>query len=129
MILAVVVWVLGLVIGVPCALYYLFVHAEREQYAGLIVGSLFWVFGYWGVVGPMLAAWKVRRFFKALENASSAERMDQLVHSGDAEDIAVDLIASENRIPKFLARRIYRTAMRRVNRRQPAEETDPTAAA
>jgi hypothetical protein len=52
---AIAVWVVGLLTAVPYAAYHLWFYAPREQYALLITFILFWIFGYWGVVGPLLA--------------------------------------------------------------------------
>lgn len=109
---AIFFWVLGLVTLVPYATYYLFFHAEREQYALLIVGILFWIFGYWGVVGPLLAAIRVRRVFRALEQARSRDELVATLQSDEAREAAIDFIASENGIPRFLAVRVYRLLVR-----------------
>ena len=60
-------WVLGLVTIVPSGIYYLLYHARRDEYAFLITIVLFWVFGFWGVVSPILVAVKMRHGLKALE--------------------------------------------------------------
>jgi hypothetical protein len=104
---ALFIWVAGLVTAVPFGTYYLFVHAERDQYALLIILLLFWVFGYWGVVGPILTAVKVRSVFKSLEQAHAQGRLKDLLQSEETRNLAVDLIASENRIPRFLANKVY----------------------
>ncbi len=44
---------------------------------------------------------------KTFEAITDREQLEALIHSQDAEDVAIDLIAMENRIPKFLARKIY----------------------
>ena len=107
-------WVIGLLTWVPYATYYLFVHASRDQYALLITGVLFWVFGYWGVVGPLLAAVKVRRVFRAIERMTTKEELVAALGSPDARDVAIDLIASENAIPRFLAARVYGLLLERL---------------
>lgn len=104
---AVIVWVIGLCTLVPYGTYYLFVHAQQEQYALLITAILFWIFGYWGVVGPLLAALKVRLVFKAIEKAHAEGRLIEALQSDATRDVVIELIASENRIPKFLAVRVY----------------------
>jgi hypothetical protein len=105
---AVALWVVGLVTLVPYATYYLFVYAPRDQYALLITSLLFWIFGYWGVVGPFLAALKVRRVFRTIERAAPRKELENALRSEDAREVAIDLIASENRIPRFLAARVFR---------------------
>jgi len=100
-------WVLGLVTIVPTGIYYLFYYARRDEYAFLITIVLFWVFGFWGVVSPILVILKTRHVLRALEMAQSGEEFKKVLLSQDSQDVAIRLIASENRIPKFLARKIY----------------------
>jgi hypothetical protein len=114
-----ILWVLGLLTAVPYAVYRLIFVAPREEYAFLIVFPLFWIFGFWSVVSPLLMAVRVRRFFRALEQAPSRAELRKMLHSGEAEDLAIELIASENRIPKFLARRLLRVALNRIARQAP----------
>ncbi len=107
-------WISGLITIVPYGIYYLLFHAQRDEYALLITLVLFWIFGFWGVVGPIVSAIKIRRVFKALEMAQSRERLMEILSSQDSQDAAIDLIASENRIPRFLARKIYLAFIRKV---------------
>jgi hypothetical protein len=100
---------------VPYGIYYLLFHAQRDQYALLITLILFWIFGFWGVVGPIISAVKIRRVFKALEMIRSAEELRNHLQSPDSRDVAIDLIASENRIPRFLAKRIYNLLVKRFS--------------
>jgi hypothetical protein len=105
---ATILWVLGLLTLVPWAVWYLFFQATRDQYALFIVLPLFWVFGYWGVVGPLIGAIKVRQVFRAIEMAGSRDELLATLRSDDAREVAIDLIASENHIPRFLAARVYK---------------------
>ena len=73
-----------------------------------------WIFGYWGVVGPLLAAITTRRVFRAIEQASSRDELLRALRSDEARDAAIDLIASEHGIPRFVAARIYRWLLRRL---------------
>jgi len=117
-------WIFGLFTIVPAGLHHLFFTAGRDEYAFLITVVLFWVFGFWGVAGPLISAYKVRQLLRALEIAADADAVKRLLQSGDAEEVAVDLIAAENRLPKILARRVYRYARKRLTgARTPAEET------
>jgi hypothetical protein len=100
-------WVVGLVTLVPYGTYYLFAHATRDQYALLITAVLFWIFGYWSVVGPLLAAVKVRRVFRTIERASSRDELEKALRSEEAREVAIELIASEHGIPRFLAARVF----------------------
>lgn len=107
-------WIVGLATIVPYGIYHLLFTAQREEYAFLITIVLFWIFGFWGVVGPLLSAYKVRRLFKALEAAPTQEQLRQILQSSDAEDAAIDLFARDNHIPRFLAARLFRSAVRRL---------------
>lgn len=113
---ATLVWIVGLVTLVPYGTYYLFVHAQHEQYALLITLVLFWIFGYWGVVGPILAALKVRLVMRAIEMAQSRDDLKKALQSRETEDVVVELIASENHIPRFLAVRVYRLLIDRLSK-------------
>ena len=104
---AVIVWVAGLLTLVPGGTYYLLFAASRDQYALLITAVLFWIFGYWGVVGPILAAIRVRAVLRAIESARSSDELGRVLRSPDARAAAIDLIASENHLPRFLAARVY----------------------
>ena len=119
---AVALWVLGLFTAVPYAAYHLLYYAPRAQYALLITFILFWIFGYWGVLGPLLAIVKVRRVFRAIEGAKSKDDLMKALQSAATRDVAIDLIATDNRIPRFLARRVYglltTAAEQRANRIQ-----------
>ena len=104
---AIALWALGLFTAVPYAGYHLLYYAPREQYALLITFVLFWIFGYWGVVGPLLAVVKVRRVFRAIEGAKSKDELVKALRSDDSRAVAIDFIATDNHIPRFLARRVY----------------------
>lgn len=101
---AVLIWILGLVTLVPWSVYRLLFIAERNEYAMLIVLPLFWIFGYWGVVGPILTLLKARRVLHAMQQAASAEELRRVVSSPEAQDAAIELIASENHLPEFAVR-------------------------
>jgi hypothetical protein len=105
---AVLLWVAGLVTFVPYGTYYLFFEAPRDQYALLITAILFWIFGYWGVVSPLLMILKVRSVFRAIEAAGSNAELARVLQSPDAKDVAIDFIAKENHIPRFVAARVYK---------------------
>lgn len=112
---AVFVWVVGLLTFVPYGIYYLIVEAPRDQYALLITSILFWIFGFWSVVGPLLMAIKARRVFRALEMAGSQSRLTDVLKSPDAKDVAIDLIATEHHLPRFLSAWIYTQVLRRLS--------------
>lgn len=120
-----ILWVLGLLTAVPYAAYHLLFMAPREQYALLIGFILFWIFGFWGLVTPLVTAVKIRRFFRALENAPSKEELRKLLHSREAEDTAIEMIAADNHIPKFVARRLLRIVLKRLAERPPGRAPSP----
>ena len=111
---AIVVWMVGLLTIVPYGTYYLLFEAQRDQYAFLITLVLFWIFGFWGVVGPILAAIKVRRVFQAIERAKSKDDLLAHLQSPDSQVAAIDLIASENHIPRFLAAHVVNLLVSRL---------------
>jgi hypothetical protein len=122
---AVALWVVGLLTLVPYGTYYLFFEATRDQYAVLIVLVLFWIFGYWGVAGPLLAATKVRKVMRAIELARSKDDLVRALQSPETRDVAIKLIATENHIPRFLAERVYALLVRKLS--APAARPSPPA--
>lgn len=111
----VIAWVAGLLTLVPYGTYYLLYHAEPDQYALLITLVLFWIFGFWGVVGPVLGALKVRSVFRAIERARTQGDLMEVLRSNQTREVAIDFIASENRIPRFLAARVYRLLIEKLS--------------
>jgi len=111
---AMVVWVVGLVTAVPYATYHLLFVATRGQYAALITFVLFWIFGYWSLLGPLITVAKVRGILRAFERARSGDELATILTSPDARDAAIELIASENRVPRFVAALAYRKIASRV---------------
>ncbi len=106
-------WVLGLFTLVPYGIYYLFFEAARDEYALVGVSVLFWIFGYWGVAGPLIAAHRVYRLMQLFENIQNREQLKALIEESETQEAAIDLIASENKLPRFLARRIFNSFMKR----------------
>jgi len=117
---ATVVWILGLLTAVPYATWYLLFRAPREQYALLITFVLFWIFGYWGLVGPIVSIVKVRSVFGAIQQTRSREELVAVLQSEDARNVAIEHIASEYRIPRFLASRVLKLATERIARSEPS---------
>ena len=50
--------------------------------------------------------------------AQSKEKLKDILTSQEAQDVAIDLIASENRIPKFLAKKLYFAAIRKLSHKE-----------
>lgn len=125
---AIAIWIAGLVTIVPYGTYYLLFHASRDQYAALITLVLFWIFGYWGVAGPLLGVIRVRRLMRTLEAAQSRGELEAALRSEKARQTAIDFIATENRIPRFVARRLFDLAVRRLSARVAAESAVATQA-
>jgi hypothetical protein len=104
--IAAVVWV---------GTYYLLFHAPRDAYPLLITLVLFWIFGYWSLVGPLLAAITIRKVFRALEQAKTKDDVLRALGSDGGREAAIRLISSENGIPRFLAAQILRLVERRLS--------------
>jgi hypothetical protein len=121
--LAIVVWVIGLVAGIPLAVYYLLFWARREEYALLITFIIGWPFLYWPVAGPILMLLKARAVFRSLQQVRSVEDLRQKLSNGESEDVIVALIAGDNHIPRWLARRMYRYLLRLAARSEKAMAT------
>lgn len=111
---AAIIWILGLVTLVPYVTWFVLFRASPDQYAILITLVLFWIFGFWGVVGPLIAMVKVRSVFRALERVKTKDDLLATLRSADARDVAIDLIATENHIPRFLAVRVYNLLLSRL---------------
>ena len=111
---ATALWIAGLLTAVPYASWYLLFRAPREQYALLITFVLFWIFGYWGIAGPLMSILTVRKVFRAIEHAKSREEIIAVLHSEEARNVAIEHIASEYRIPRFLAARVLKMFSDRV---------------
>jgi hypothetical protein len=124
-VVACAIWVLGLVTVVPYATYYLLYFASRSEYAALITFILFWIFGFWGIAGPLITFVKVRALFRKLHQAQTAEALIQALHNRDAEKIVIDMIAADNRLPRFVAVRVYRLLMARLAKDRGAKATAP----
>ena len=95
------------------------VHAQRDEYALLITLVLFWIFGYWGVAGPVLAALKVRAVMRLLDEAQARGRLREALQSAETQDVVIEMIARDNHIPRFLAARVFRLFVDRFRARPP----------
>ncbi len=62
-----------------------------------------------------MAALKVRSVFRSIEQAHTQEKLLEALQSKEAQDAAVEIIASENHIPKFLAVKVYRLLVERFH--------------
>lgn len=122
---ATLLWAAGLLTFVPYGTYYLLFEASRDEYALLITFMLFWVFGYWSLVGPLLAALKVRAVFRAIERARSKSDLLKALQSPETREVAIELIASENHIPRFLAARVYGLLASRLAESHAARNSEP----
>jgi len=120
-----VLWVLGIFLIVPYSVHRLVTDARPGEYALLIVVPLFWIFGFWGVVGPLLAAARMQRLARALEGATGSEEVIEAFRNNEGEEVIVDLIASDTRLPRFLSRFMYRRLMARLARRYASSGGDP----
>jgi len=118
MIAAVLIWIAGLLTAVPYAAWHVLFHAPREQYSLLITFILSWIAGYWGVVGPLIMMVTMRSIWRRLEQAANQDQRRELLLSPESKDVAIGVIASETRLPKFLARRVYDRVVQRLMTQQ-----------
>lgn len=102
-----ILWVFGIILLVPYAVYRLLFIAEPDEYAFLIVFPLFWIFGFWGVAGPIYAAVKGHRLIRALEKAGSSDELRKAFEDHEGDEVLIELIRTESKIPRWLAGRIY----------------------
>ena len=102
------IWIAGIITLVPYSIWYLLFDATTsDEYAFFIIFPLFWIFGYWGVIGPLISAWKVHQFMSALDKVGNGEEFMELIRREESRDTAIEMIASETGLPKFIARRVY----------------------
>jgi len=118
MIAAVLIWIAGLLTAVPYAAWHVLFHAPREQYSLLITFILSWIAGYWGVVGPLIMMVTMRSIWRRLEQAANQDQRRELLLSPESKDVAIGVIASQTRLPKFLARRVYDRVVQRLMTQQ-----------
>ena len=76
------------------------------------------------MVSPILAIVKIRHVFRAIEMAKSGEEFKKVLLSPDFQDVAIRLIASENHIPKFLARKIYNRVVKGLSKDEERSSSD-----
>ena len=113
---ATLIWVSGLFTLVPYGIYYLLFLAQRDEYALWITLVLFWIFGFWGVVGPLISIIKFRRVMRMLENAQNSEEFREILQGAASEEVAIDLLANEYRVPKFIAKKVYKHFLQHINK-------------
>lgn len=114
------VWILGGLIIVPWCINRLLFHAPRDEYAFLIVFPLFWVFGFWGVVGPAIGAYRVHKLMNALDHVKDRQQLLEAYEKHEGKEVIVDLIASDTGLPKFVARKFYHKVVARLTAAPPA---------
>ena len=62
--------------------------------------------------------------FRAIETARNRDELLATLRSDKAREVAIDVIASENHIPKFLAARVYKLLVQGLSRAQ-AKDAEP----
>ena len=60
-----------------------------------------------------MGALKARRVFQAIQQARSREELLATIRSPESREVAIDLIASESHVPRFIATRVYNLLLRR----------------
>lgn len=108
------IWLLVLCTLVPYAGYYLLFQADTSQYPALIIFILFWVFGFWTIVGPWMTAIRVKRLINQLQSIQSLDHLKALWEQSEAEDTIIETIAQENGIPTFIARRVFNSLRKQI---------------
>lgn len=108
------IWLLGWLTLVPYCLYLLFFEATRDQYALLIMLPVGWVFFYWPIVTPILGALKIRRYMKLLDNREQLMAQLRADYADGGEEPVIDFLARENKIPRFIARRLFHHLKQRL---------------
>jgi hypothetical protein len=56
----------------------------------------------------------VRRVFRAIEQMRAKEDLIEALRSPDTRDVAIDLIASDNHVPRLIAARVYTLLITRL---------------
>lgn len=110
-------WALGCVAVPAWSLSHVFAGTVTTDNAALVIVLPFaWIFGYWGVVGPLLAAWKIWRLQSVLEEHCErrATGLDTSTTERDVEDALTLLLTQENPIPELWARRLVRLMLART---------------
>ncbi len=112
------VWLIGLITAVPAAGWYLLYHAERELYLPLIAFLVGWVFFFLPVVGALRGVVQAGRLLRELRGSETWEDVREKIRRGEAEDLVVSLIATEQGISRDRARRIYQLLAASIRREQ-----------
>lgn len=110
-------WVIGCVAVPAWSLSHVIAGTVNSENAALVIVLPFaWIFGYWGVVGPLLAAWKIWQLQSVLEEhcRRKAAGLDTSTTEGDVEDALTLLATQENPIPEKWARRLVRLLLART---------------
>lgn len=108
------VWVLGLFTIVPYCLYYLFFEASRNEYAFFLTLLLFWIFGFWALVGPIISILKIRSALRFLEQMDSKDKLEEMIRNKEAQQVILDFMVSENNVPMFIAKMMYKYLIRKL---------------
>ena len=120
-------YLIGLVAVVAMSIWYLFIdYAGREWLAFLIVMPFAWALGFWPVILPVLSAIKVWRLMRNLETLGDRIEPSAATTAADAKqqllETLTDVAVAENRLPRWLARRVASKVIQAAER-QVNEET------
>lgn len=120
----VIVWVLGLFTVVPLCVWLLLTQGDRDNAALLIVLPLFWLFGYFPTIMPIVTVLRIRRWMRLLDDPQRLLDALRELPDGAGEAECIRLIARENRVPQFVVRWLYRRVaprLREALERRPRE--------
>ena len=99
-------------------------HAVLIGWAVIVMFPIFWIFGFWGVVGPAIGAWRVHKLMNALEHIKDRQQLIEAYERHEGKEIIVDLIASDTGLPKFIARRFYDRVVSQLIERQSGQQME-----
>jgi len=120
------IWLAGLASFVPVLAVRLIFWAPREEYPLLITLILFWLFGYWSIVGPAAVAWRLYRIVRALRQSAASRNTVQGPSPAELEGIGVALLEGDQGVPRPLARWIVALVRRNLEKQSrqgaPSEE-------
>jgi hypothetical protein len=66
------------------------------------------------MVTPLVSAWRLHRLWKSLVRIRSGEDLQKLLAAQSTRETLIDALASENRVPRIFAERLYRLIEKRL---------------
>lgn len=118
--LLLVIYLIGLVLTWGASIWFLFVdYAGKDWIPLLVVLPPAWTLSFWPMVGSLLLVLKIRSLHGTLEAMAKRARLNggtmQETDRQELTDLAVELVASEQKIPRFVARWMVRPVIARLS--------------